>query len=66
MEELTKDFIRIESSFFVAGIEWNAYYVCRVKQYKHRCAPIIHYMSTWSLEKILEYCAKRGWKWKVL
>uniref|UniRef100_A0A6M3KD84 Uncharacterized protein n=1 Tax=viral metagenome TaxID=1070528 RepID=A0A6M3KD84_9ZZZZ len=62
----TTDLIRITSPFFVVGIDWNAFYVDNVRHYNHRCAPIIGYMRTWSIERILLYCAKRGWKWEVL
>ena len=27
-----------------------------------RFAPIIKYMKDWSIEKIEEYCKKKGWK----
>ena len=59
--------IRIEAPDFVAGIDWNAYYDANgVRHYKHRCAPIIKYMTKWSWDRIAMYCAKRGWKWKIM
>lgn len=58
--------IRIESPWFVAGVEWRTYSVGNTTFYNHRCAPIIHYMRDWGVIRILNYCAKRGWKWKVI
>jgi hypothetical protein len=29
-------------------------------------APIIRYMRGWSLERIVDYCVRKGWKVEVL
>lgn len=47
--------IRIESSYFVAGLD----------RYNNICAPIIKYMKYWSLQKIIRYCNKKGWSYLI-
>lgn len=44
--------IRIESNYFVAGIDLE----------NNRYAPIIKYMKSWSLKKIFKYCNNKKWK----
>jgi hypothetical protein len=52
--------LRISSNYFVAGVVLNPDlfndWVVR------KCAPILHYMNSWKLEKVFEYCTKKGWK----
>jgi len=50
----TEKLIRIESSYFVAGITIGDTY--------NKCAPILHYMKDWDIQKIKNYCSKKGWK----
>jgi len=50
--------IRIESSYFVAGIIVGEQY--------NKCAPIVHYMRDWSIQKIKNYCSKKGWRYQEL
>jgi hypothetical protein len=28
-----------------------------------RAAPIVNYMMSWSVERVTQYCDKKGWKW---
>lgn len=49
---------RIVAPFFVAGVEIDS------DGYVRRWAPIIKYMRTWSLERVIEYSHKRGWQIK--
>ena len=53
---MSKSLIRIESSYFVAGIviDQNGQVV--------KAAPIVKYMVGWNTEKVETYCKKRGWK----
>jgi hypothetical protein len=50
--------IRIESPYFTAGIVIGEKY--------NKCAPIVHYMKNWSIQKIKNYCSKKGWKYQEL
>ena len=50
-----KPLVRIVAPHFVAGLEIGG-----------RCAPIVRYMRTWTVERIVTYCSKKGWKAKVL
>lgn len=45
--------LRITAPHFCAGIE--------VGVTDGRCAPILHYMRRWSLQRIKEYCASKRW-----
>jgi len=47
--------IRITSPWFVAGVEI-------LPNGSKRAAPIIHYMKNFTINKILSYSKKRGWK----
>lgn len=44
--------LRIQSSYFVAGIEVGA----------GRAAPIVRYMVGWDIQRIQAYCARKGWR----
>lgn len=50
--------VRIVSLYFVAGIEIKS-------RDPNRTAPIISYMQGWSNERIIDYCAKKGWTYEV-
>jgi hypothetical protein len=47
--------IQIHSSYFTAGLEWNDDVVTLA-------APIIKYMKGWPAMKVIDYCARKGWK----
>lgn len=47
--------IRIVSPWFVVGVE------C-FDDGRKRAAPIVKYMSGWTVNRILRYSNKRGWK----
>lgn len=47
---------RISSNYFVAGYDIET----------GNIAPIIRYMQGWSLERIKEYCQKKGWILEVI
>ena len=47
--------VRIVSRYFVVGLIIQSNKVTNA-------APIVHYMKGWTLEQVLEYCKKRGWK----
>ena len=51
--------IRIESSYFVAGVETNYSVVVRA-------APIIKYMIGWHSSKVVSYCEKKKWSYQML
>jgi len=51
--------VRIVAPHFVAGVE---VYSTR----GNKCAPIIHYMRTWAMRTILDYCDKKGWEYTIL
>ena len=58
--------IRIDAPHFVAGIVFeyktnnqNIEY-CKVLD----VAPIIKYMKKWSIDKVVNYCCKKKWKWE--
>jgi len=48
--------VRITSGYFCAGVEPHTDF----------CAPIIWYMRDWSIERIIEYCQKKGWAYELL
>lgn len=52
----TRLLIIITSAYFVAGVILG-------KQY-NQCAPIVHYMTDWSLQRIKQYCDKKHWKYQ--
>jgi len=49
--------IRIEAPHFTAGatVERNILVIC---------APIIKYMSGWTVNKAVNYCNQKGWSYK--
>jgi hypothetical protein len=51
--------IRIESSYFVAGVELKGdlFDVFTV----FRAAPILSYMKGWSYDRVKNYCTKKEW-----
>lgn len=50
--------VRIESSYFVAGIV--------IKHPKYNiCAPIISYMRDWNIDHVKQYCIYKGWKYET-
>lgn len=53
--------IRIEAPYFVAGLVYN-----EETKKARRWAPILSYMSNWSLDDIRAYCKKRDWKLEEL
>lgn len=65
---MTAKAIRIEAPHFVAAIDCycidNPNYNSKepMKRKIHRCAPIIKYMSEWTIGEILRYCKKKNWK----
>lgn len=54
-----KMLIRIESSYFVAGIVREAGKACRI-------APILEWMAGMKLQAILKYCKKKGFKVTIM
>lgn len=48
---------RIEAPHFVAGGEIDNKCI--------RTAPIIKYMIGWTEQKIIDYCKKKSWKFKL-
>jgi hypothetical protein len=48
--------IRISAPHFVAGYDLDT----------GRIAPIIFYMRRWKLDRISDYCRRRGWEVEVL
>lgn len=48
--------IRIVAPHFVAGICVDT----------GRAAPIVSYMRTWSVERIVRCCQGKGWQWETL
>lgn len=48
--------IRIVAPHFVAGICVDT----------GRSAPILAYMPTWSVDRIVRYCERKGWQWETL
>lgn len=73
---MSNDGIRITSPHFCAGLELdNGKNACKSKQKSKpvvgvngdhyiviRAAPIIRYMVGWTLERVEDYCKKKGWK----
>jgi hypothetical protein len=51
--QLVNRLLRIEADYFVAGIV--------LRRAVHRVPPILHYMKLWPVQKILRYCATKGW-----
>lgn len=52
-----EEIVSIESPYFCAGVvlfNKKAVYT----------APILHYMKGWTLQYILKYCKKKGWRWE--
>lgn len=45
--------IRILAPHFTAGVIVG-----------QRAAPILHYMRTWSADRISAYCQSKGWRWE--
>jgi len=64
-----KQLIRITSPYFCAGIErymrLGQYDYSNAKVKIHRCAPILRYMRTWTVGRIIKYCRLKGWKYEV-
>ena len=56
--------LRISSNYFVAGVVLNPDLF--ENEFVSKTAPILHYMNSWKLEKVLEYCSKKGWKVEYL
>lgn len=48
--------IRIVAPHFVAGLVIDP----------RRCAPIVKYMQSWTVERILGYCKSKGWQAQVM
>lgn len=46
--------IRISAPHFVAGVDPST----------GQAAPIIAYMRTWSIPRIVRYCQQKGWQWE--
>jgi len=53
------DLVRISSDYFVAGIELDGIHSVCVT-----AAPILKYMRGKKLKWIMDYCAKKGWKFE--
>lgn len=51
--------IRIESSYFVAGVIFGDEKVIIA-------APIIKYMIGWNMYKVINYCKQKNWKFEIL
>ena len=47
--------IRIESHYFVVGVIITDEIVVRAP-------PIVKYMKGWSVQRVTNYCEKKGWK----
>lgn len=50
--------VRITSPYFVAGLVLRNNTVVKY-------APILHYMKTWNLTAIIEYCKRKKWHWET-
>jgi hypothetical protein len=48
--------LRVTANHFIAGI------IVRPKNRGNNCAPILSYMSSWTVDKIKAYCLQKGWK----
>jgi hypothetical protein len=57
-KKLINHLISIETSYFSAGLVIGEKY--------NKCAPILHYMKDWDIQKIKNYCSKKGWKFQDL
>ena len=47
--------LQIDSKYFCAGLVLSEGVVIQ-------CAPIIKYMRGWSVERVEQYCDKKGWE----
>jgi hypothetical protein len=47
--------VRITAPHFCAGVELG-----------RRAAPIVRYMRTWPLQRIADYCRRKGWRVEIL
>ena len=52
---LIKGIIHITAPYFSAGVLVRNSVV-------YKAAPIVKYMVGWSVERVMEYCQKKGWK----
>lgn len=48
--QVRRTLVRIESPYFVAGIEIGG-----------RAAPVVGYMRGWPIGKVLDYCRRKNW-----
>lgn len=54
--------LRISAPHFVAGIElWSGY---DKDDPVNKPAPILKYMKTWTVSRIMRYCRKKGWQYQ--
>jgi len=56
--------LQISSNYFVAGVVLSPDLFGN--KFVSKYAPILKYMNCWKLEKVLEYCTKKGWNVKCL
>jgi hypothetical protein len=52
--------VRIEAKHFTAGI------IMTPDDRVYKAAPILYYMSNWTLDQIEDYCKKKNWKMEII
>jgi len=58
--------VRIQSSYFVAGLIFKTNRTDPGKSLCIQAAPILHYMRRWKLEAVQSYCKIKNWSFLKL
>lgn len=53
--------VRIEAPHFCAGFVYDP-----AQKQPRQVAPIIWYMHKWPIDRVSDYCRKKGWKMEVM